>query len=389
MNLKFLDVKEGQSSLVVKMYYAFLCSGAMSTLLGVILPSLTAEYGLDYALSGNLISFHQIGNLCALFVVGFLPFVIGRKKTVLILGSGIVLGLLLMALTGNVWLLILAFLLTGLGRGTFSNITNVVVGQYVGKKAAGLNILHACFSVGAFLSPIIALAITGSWRAPIYIVALFMLLALIFILTSNLENKPAVKKVGNSTSFIKSLPFWINTFILFFYLCAEAPLMGWLVTYFKDSGIMSSQLAKLMQSIWWIMMLAGRLICAYLSTRIKNKNALILLMGFLMTISFAFMITATTTVPAVIGLLGLGLFMAGVYPTVLSTMPSDYNGSMVATGICIGTATIGAILMPSIVGWMANITSITGGMSMILIANICMVVLCIIKYFLGRKITNN
>ncbi len=385
MFTKLLDIKEGQTSLVVRMYYAFLCSGAMSTLLGVIIPSLSAEYGLDYSLSGNLISFHQVGNLCALLLVGFLPFMIGRKKTVLILGSGIVLGLLLMALTGNPFLLIIAFLFSGIGRGTFSNITNVVVGQYVGKKAAGLNILHGCFSIGAFLSPIIAVALSFYWRAPVCIIAAFMLIALILIATSNLENVPAKKNTNSSNSFIKSLPFWINTFILFFYLCTEAPLMGWLVTYFKDSGIMSESLAKLMQSLWWIMMLGGRLICAYLSTRVKNKNALILGMGVFMAISFAFMITATTTAVAVVGLFCLGLFMAGVYPTVLSTMPSNYNGSMVATGICIGTATIGAILMPSIVGWVADSTSIGGGMSLIIIANIIMVLLMIIKYFVDRK----
>lgn len=383
-----LDIKEGKTSLVVRMYYAFLCSGAMSTLLGVVLPSMTQEYNLDYALSGNLISFHQIGNLCALLVVGFLPFIIGRKKTVLILGSGIVLGLLLMALTGNVWLLIFAFLLTGLGRGTFSNITNVVVGQYVGKKAAGLNILHGCFSVGAFLSPFIAIAFISNWKAPIYIVAFFMFISLVFIFTSDLENKKVKRKEDNSISFVKSFPFWLNTFILFFYLCTEAPLMGWLVTYFKDSGIMDDGIAKLMQSIWWIMMLLGRLLCAYISTRIKNKNLFILIMGIFMALSFTFMITRVTTLPAVAGLLLLGLFMAGVYPTVLSTMPSNYNGSMVATGICIGTATLGAILMPSVVGWVAKQTSIGGGMSMIMIANALMVVLMLIKFFAERRNQN-
>jgi Major Facilitator Superfamily. len=383
--LKDLQIENGKTSLVLRMYFAFLCSGAMSTLLGVILPSISSTHGLDYALSGNLISFHQIGNLISLFLVGFLPYAIGRKKTVVILGSGIVLGLLLMALTGNVWLLVLAFVFTGLGRGTFSNITNVVVGQYVGKKAAGLNLLHACFSIGAFLSPIIAVLFAANWRGPVYVIASFMALAILLIGFSILDSKPLEKKKSTSTAFVKSVPFWINTLILFFYLCTEAPLMGWLVTYFKDSGIMSESLAKLMQSIWWIMMLSGRLLCAFLSTRMKNKNALILGMGLMMTVSFGVMITATGTAQAVIGLLGLGFFMAGVYPTVLSTMPSDYNGSMVATGICIGTATTGAILMPSIIGWIAKSTSIGVGMSAILFANIIMVLLMVYKFLSGRK----
>ena len=42
---RFLDVKKEDQSLLYFTYYAFLCSGMMTTVLGAILPSLSEEYG--------------------------------------------------------------------------------------------------------------------------------------------------------------------------------------------------------------------------------------------------------------------------------------------------------------------------------------------------------
>ena len=43
----FLNIKDGNKSLVYRIYYIFLCSGAMSTLLGAMLPAMQAEYSMS------------------------------------------------------------------------------------------------------------------------------------------------------------------------------------------------------------------------------------------------------------------------------------------------------------------------------------------------------
>ena len=97
----FLDVRKEDRPLLYYTYYAFLVSGMMSTVLGAILPSLSAEYGLSYSVQGSLLSFHQIGNLAAVYLAGFLPYAIGRKRSTLLGASGIILGLVFMTLYGN------------------------------------------------------------------------------------------------------------------------------------------------------------------------------------------------------------------------------------------------------------------------------------------------
>ena len=366
---RFLDVKKEDQSLLYFTYYAFLCSGMMTTVLGAILPSLSEEYGLSYTLQGSLLSFHQIGNLIAVYIAGFLPYAIGRKMSTLLGASGIILGLVFMTLYGNPFFLIFSFLLTGIGRGTMSNMTNVVVGQSAGNKAGGLNLLHACFAVGAFASPLIAIAAGDSmWKIP----------------CSKLSSERSRKAKGGETRFLTSIGFWLNTMIMFFYLCAEASLTGWLVTYFIDSGIFPQSIATSMQSILWVMILIGRLVCASISNRM-NKSVLILILGIIMTAFFSVMVNASVPALAVIGVFGVGVSMSGIYPTTLSTMPADYNSSTVATGTCIAVATVGAILMPLVIGTVAESAGIASGITLIALALVCMLVLMTVKLVLTLK----
>ena len=373
----FLGVRKEDAGLLVRIYFLFFVSGMMSTVLGVILPFLGDEHGLSQTVRGALLSAHQIGNLAALFISGILPYAIGRKQNTVLLGSGIVIGLALITLTGNPLILFCAFALTGIGRGTMSNITNVVVGESMANKGAGLNLLHATFAVGAFIAPFMVIALSSSgWRAEPLVIAALMALALVLVVFSPLSSGRSGKD-RRKEEFPCSFTFWVNTFIMFFYLCGEASLMGWLVTYFAslDAG---AGFSTAMQSLLWIMILAGRLVCAAISARV-DKPRLILILGIMMLASFLLLIAAPSMAPKVIGVIGTGLAMSGIYPTTLSTMDRNYNNSTVATGICIGTATVGAIVMPVIIGSVADAAGVATGFSLIAVPIVVMVVLQVVK----------
>ena len=139
-----------------------------------------------------------------------------------------------------------------------------------------------------------------------------------------------------------------------------------------------------MQSFLWIMILIGRLSCAVISTHM-NKNTLVLILGLLMTGFFILMIAAPTPFIAALAVFLVGVSMSGIYPTTLSTMEKKYSSSTVATGLCIGTATVGAILMPAVVGAVAERTGIEGGIATISIALSLMVILMIVKFVTNRQ----
>ena len=375
---RFLDVQDNKEGLLYKVYYAFFFSGMMANTLGSILPDIIAERGLSYSFQGTLLSVNQIGNLLAVWLSGFLPYAVGRRKSTILLGSGIVLGFFIMVLTGNPVALLLAFVLMGVGRGTMSNITNVVVGQYAGNKGAGLNLLHASFAVGAFIGPFLVVFFgEARWRIPSVIIALGMASALTLFRFSDLSNTREQKDKGDS-SLPKAPSFWINTFILFCYLCGESTFMGWLVTYLMNQGIFPSSLANAMSALLWLMILISRLLSAALSQKIQ-KEKIILFLGSSMLVFTFLLVNTSSSVLAAISVFGIGLSMGGIYPTVLSTNEKRYTQSTIATGTCIAVATVGAVVMPSVVGFIADNISMNIALKSILAPLCVMVVLMIIK----------
>ena len=383
-----VQVKKENIPLMKTMYYAFFTSGIMSTLIGALLPFMKEEYAMGYVLSGAVISAHQVGNFCALLIAGILPSLIGRKKSTLLLSMGIGIGFMLATLTANPVLLLIAFAFTGIGRGSLSNITNVVISEISENKVSALNLLHASFAVGAFVAPFLAILSTTvfgvHWRFSAWLLVAFEIVALVAIGFSSLSGKSEEKKSDSGTGFAKSGSYWLNTFILFFYLCSEASVIGWLVTYFNDTGILNTAMAQMTSSALWICILAGRLLCASISTKL-DRNLLLVILGTFQVIFFLLMISVHSVVLIYMSIFGFGLAMSGTYPTTLSTMDRRFNSSTLATGTCIAVATLGAIAMPVIVGIVARTSGIAGGLATISIALCCMLTLIVLKYVLSRR----
>ena len=375
-----------EKSLLIRTYFIFLCSGAVSTLTGAILPDMQAEYNLSYFIRGLLLSFQQFGNLSAMLLAGVLPFIIGRKKCTLILSSGIVLGIIMFILSSNPIVLIIAFALTGVGRGTLSNTSNVVVSTITNNSSAGLNILHASFALGALLSPIVAALLGSNWKISSLIFAILMAISIFFINNSILSNEKEKRVVGEKNQFYKDIDFYLVTFTLFFYLCSEASLMGWMVTYFSETGLLNPSKAKIMQSLIWIMILVGRLFSASISRKLKNKMILVLFLGFGFTIFFYIMMCVKSEIIMIISLLCVGLSMSGIYPTTISTQNPKYNSDTIATGACMALATVGGVLWPNIIGLIAERRDLKGAMLSIIIPLFAMDILIIIKLLRYKRI---
>jgi fucose permease len=383
-----LKVKRDDESLMLTMYWAYFVNGIMGTLIGTLLPFMKAEYRMSYVLSGAVISAHQIGNFVALLVAGFLPYLIGRKKSTVTLASGIIIGFILMTLTGNPAVLLLSFAISGIGRGALSNIANVVMSEIAENKAASLNLLHALFAVGALIVPfsVILLTVTLSldWRANVWLLVALESVVLILISLSSLSNQPSKRSNGGERGFLTSGDFWLNTAILFFYLCSEASIVGWLVTYFTEGGRLSPALAQMTSSALWLFILAGRLVCAYLSTRVK-ASLLLLILGLLQLLFFIILVSVDSTPLIYLSIFGFGLAMSGIFPTVLSTVDIKITGSTVAMGTIFAIATLGAIVMPVIVGVVAQTGGMAAGLGTIGIAIAVMVALLLVKFIMAAN----
>ena len=181
------------------------------------------------------------------------------------------------------------------------------------------------------------------------------------------EDSTSVGKDGKrSGSFFGEPMFILCTATLFFYLCVEQGVIGWLVTYFKDTGLLNPSLSQIMASVQWVMILAGRLTTAYLSTRLE-KTKLLRVMGIGLIVFFLVLITGRTTPQIVIGIMGFGYSMAGIYPTTVSFAGKLIQKYPLSWSFMLTIASLGSILMPSVIGRIAESAGIFYGMSSLVV----------------------
>lgn len=373
--MKFKTAEEKKQLLYT--YLAFMLNGILALSIGSLLPFIRESRGLNYAFAGLLVSLHSVGNLFSSFASGTLSVFIGRKRSILLFNACYALSYILIICGGNNYVLAAAYLMTGMARGASSNFGNYTVNNLAPGRAGVLNGLHAMFSIGAFSFPIILTALTrrdaDKWiYACYFIVAMGILSWLLYFLIPDQEEPAGTKGKGadkgkeSGLGFFREPIFYLCTFTLFFYLCAEQGVIGWLITYFEDTGLLSASLSQLMASVLWIMMLAGRLTAAWLSERVK-KERLLLIMAVGFVCFFFWLLFCRETVLIVIGIMGFGYSMAGIYPTTVSFCGGLIQKYAMAWSFILTTASFGSILMPMIIGRIAERAGIAYGMSSIVV----------------------
>lgn len=356
-------------------FFVFAVNGLYAMILGSFLPLISSEYGLNNTVSGALLSAHQTGNLIAGFIAGVLPIYLGRKKSILFLCSFVIMGFSIMIITGNPVLLILGFLFTGLSRGSISNFNNTIVNEVSDSSSVALNILHSVFAVGALTAPFLVIACTNiagdsGWKISAGIIIFLAIISMILFSRMKIDDV-AKRKENTSYQFLKLKHFWIVSGILFFYLCAESAINGWIVKYFIDSDIMTREYAQMLASLLWAVILAGRLTCAFIGDKVPKKT--LLLITSIGTVAFYLLLLSTQNIFVItIAIMGLGFSMAGIYPITVSTFGGTIKLYPMSMGVLLMLGGIGSIIMPIIVGYLSDNFGIWAGMSAIVVAIVMM-----------------
>ena len=354
-------------------YGAFAINGALALSIGSLLPFISETYGIAYAFTGLLLSLHSVGNLCSSFLSGVLPLFIGRRKSVLLFSSFTTIAYLIILLTDWIILLPVAFLMTGFSRGATSNFGNGYINEIAPSQPAPMNILHSSFAVGALLFPIVTILLTstgvGNWKWACVIMIILGILQFLIYTSIPIENDRIKAKGKKSTDlgFLKEKRFVLTCLTLFAYLCCEQGVLGWLITYFKDSGLLSSAYAQLMASILWIMILCGRLTTAYVSKKVDYRKML-RYMGIGFFVFFMITLLSRDVVMITIGVMGFGFSMAGIYPTTVSGAGDIIRKYPLAWSVMLTTASMGSIIMPSVMGMVASKFGILAGMSTLVVS---------------------
>ncbi len=352
-------------------YPAMIFDGLCISASAVIAPLLREHYGLSYDHVGTLLALLSVGNLVSAYICGVLPRYLRIRKTALTFTLGTFLGYLMLTLFRAPAVIGLAFLVIGLGKGSAMNNALVAAGSGAADKTRSASFINATFSFGSLMVPAVytAAARLPHWKAPILTFSLFGLVVWIMFRRIGLSNVRLSGSDAQDKSFLKSRHFWLSVAFLFFTQCSEISVIGWLVTYFKDTGILSGVLSEWTVTVFWLAVLIGRLLLSFVIPAGSVFRSLVF-MSAGTCIAYLFLLTAQSGITAMVFL--YGLIGSGEYPTVIAQ--SSRNMSNASVGIMLPVGGIGAVVTPYLVGAIAEQAGIRAGM-------VCPMIAIVLTFF--------
>jgi fucose permease len=346
-------------------YLGFVSLGLPDTVIGVAWPSVRETFGVRQ----SAVSWIFVGAGCSYFISSFLA---GRLLTLFNVGFLLAASSALVSLSGFnfaaapawAWFAAGAWL-HGLGSGAIDAGLNHYVASHF--SARHMNWLHACYSAGAMLGPVImtaAITRADSWRLGYLIVAITLLaLSILFLSTrghwgvpraASAEIGVAVKATTAAIA-LRSGMVWLHMTLFFVYTGLEVALGQWSFTVLIESRHAAPATAGVWVSIYWAAILVGRILFGFVVERIGID-----------TLVRCSLVTAAAgtalflwdprpwTSPLALALAGFGL--AAIYPSLMTRTPQRMGAGIAAhaVGFQVGAAMLGAAALPSVVGFVAE-----------------------------------
>lgn len=389
----FASIGRRKTYVVIELFLVYLVLGIGLIMLGSVLPDLRTAYALDYKTGGTLLSIQSVGYLGVGLVTGVLSVKLGLKRAYLILYALMPVGFI-MLLTGSapLWLMA-AMLLTGLSKGAVTDYNNRIMSEYANGNAMPLNFLHAFFAFGACVAPLLVLFCQGlganGWRIAMSAASVLLVGALVFGLFMQIDSeKPAEgyqAPAGGGFGFFRERLFWQTTAIGFFYQAVEASMMGWLTSFYVDSGALESGAAQIVTALLWIALLVGRFSCSVIAAHYKPWQ-MILVMCIGIAAFLALLVCGTALPVLLAATIGLGLCMSGMYGTSVANASAIFSRYPASMGIFVTLTGVGAAVAPTAVGLVADLANIRFGFAVLLIAAVLLVIAAIMNaaYFKRR-----
>jgi FHS family Na+ dependent glucose MFS transporter 1 len=339
-------------------YLSFTALGLVAASLGPTIPGLAEHTHTQLSEISFLFSARSGGYLLGSQTSGRLYDRL-PGHTVLILGLLVVSGMMaLVPVIPLLWLLTLVLFITGIAEGCVDIGGNTLLVWVYGRDVGPyMNALHFFFGLGAFISPIIvaqAVIRSGDINWAYWLLALLMLPPVLW----NFRNESPVPAVVNKpTQDNPSLPAGPKPFLIpligmffFLYVGAEVSFGGWIFTYATERGLSDATNAAYLTSIFWGALTAGRLLSIPIAMRVRPRT--ILLIDLLGSLASVGSILIWPNSPLVLwgGALGTGVFMASIFPTLLSLAERRMTITGQITGWFFFGVGAGGMTVPWIIG---------------------------------------
>ncbi len=259
-------------------------------------------------------------------------------------------------------------LVVGLGFGVIEVLVTAQVRIDGGDAARALTQLNIAFALGAVLSPVV-LAVTMrllETDAIGYLAALLMLL-------SGLSFRAANRARSTDSSKLETKPLRLFLLACALYVGAESILAGWTATIFSELEITSAELAPIGTTIFWGMLVLGRVSSLYLTPRYLSPGGALILWPVVsaagLGLTFSFVGTAQVAAAG----LAIASFAAGpIYGFLIAKglEVASVEDSAKATRLLILAGSVGGFAIPALLQVDPSITlaAMVGAIAMFAVA---------------------
>ncbi len=376
------DKTTNKITLTTAYYLSFIMLGLLTAAEGPALP------GLAQNTSSTL------DQISLIFVFGSLGYLLGslfggqafdrlpghRLIALTLLVIAICMGLV--PLLRSLGLLLLVLFTLGMAKGALDAGCNTLLSWVHGKKAGPfMNGLHFFFGLGASGAPLILARVfsaTGGIQWVFWIFALASLPLAIWMWV--LPEPPAgeAPRESGKTPF-PVLPVALLALALLLYVGSEVGYGNWIYTYALTLGLGTTITSAYLTSAFWGTFTLGRLLGIWVSARARAATILFVdLLGCIASLGLI-LLWQDSSAALWAGTIGLGLFMASIFPTILMLAGERMRVSGAMTGWFLAGAGIGGMLLPWGIG-QAFVRVAAGAMPFLVLATVIANLLVILLF---------
>lgn len=334
-------------------YLAFILIGATTASFGPSLPALAEHTSSGLDRISLIFVFSSLGYLVGSFIGGRaydrMP---GHKiMSVSLMMLGIVFAMIPLSSTLN--LLLLFVTLTGFAIGILDVGCNTLLLWLHGEKAGPfINGLHFFFGVGSFIAPLLlakVLLMTGGivWLYWVLTISCLPIAIWLWLMPESSTHMHS-EEIQNTPLPLTPLLFCVLLFLL--YVGLELGFGNWVYTYAVTLGLGTTITAAYLTSAFWGAFTIGRLLGIWIAARARAQTIMFIdLVGCAIS-TLIIMLWMESSLALWIGTIGLGLFMASIFPTIFMFAGEKMQITGAIAGWFLVGSGVGSLLLPWLIG---------------------------------------
>lgn len=342
---------------------AFVLLGLTDGAIGTVWPDLRDDFGRTDGSFGQVFACLAGGYLIASVASGHLSERFGMT-TVFRMGSTLaalafgIIGL------GSSWATTLVgFALLGLGNGTLDSAVNAWIAVKRGQRAMGL--LHGFYGVGASAGPLVAAAFVAGgdrWWVPFWIFAVLQAGIVVAspLAREGFDDTPDAPDVEATRGRTVEAPSYLLALVLgwfFLYVGVEVSAGQWSFTLLSEARGTDEVLASVFVASYWGGLTVGRFLLAFGGDRVAPEVIMSRASGLAVVAAAVFAVDPGGLGGFALPLLGFAFSV--MFPAVVNRTPIYLGADRAAriVGYQLATSSAGAIIVPAVIGLLADRTS--------------------------------